>query len=245
MRQRLFAETRTALKHRALRDARAIVVPSQRTARELRLLHGIEATVVRGCLPSDRFASSVGSPITPVNIDDRANTVLSVCRLEPVKRVDLLLRAFAIVVREVPDATLTVAGTGPEEARLRALADVLSLSDRVTFAGFVPEHDLWRSYSQAKVFAAPAMADFVIAPYEAMAMGARVVWTTEMETAPAIEGSGQVFVAAPEARAFAAAIVRALRARGDRRADLRGMTWEARGEQVDEVITRTLEGRAA
>jgi glycosyltransferase involved in cell wall biosynthesis len=232
------------IKHRALRGARAVIVPSQRTARELRLLHGVQATVVRGCLPS-ALIEREHDPATVLPAERRANSVLSVCRLEPVKRIDLLLRAFAAVRREVADATLTVAGTGSDEQRLRALAAEMNLGDdAVTFAGYVAERDLWRHYASAKVLAAPAMADFIIAPYEAMAMGARVVWTTEMETDPAIDGSGQVFVAPPEEAAFAAAIVRALRSGGAPRADLRAMTWEARGARVDALITRVLEKAA-
>jgi glycosyltransferase involved in cell wall biosynthesis len=119
--------------------------------------------------------------------------------------------------------------------RLRALSTMLSLGDCVEFAGYVPEDELWQLYSEADVLAAPAMADFNIAPYEAMAMGCKVVWTTEMETDSAIEASGQVFVAAPDAASFARAIVEALRAPAGPRADLRGMTWAARAERIEAI----------
>jgi glycosyltransferase involved in cell wall biosynthesis len=244
VRRRALVETRTALKHRALRDARAVVVPSLRTARELRLLHGVDATVVRGCLPSSMLDGVAGPTSAAVPVDQRMNVVLSVCRLEPVKRIDLLLSAFNVVRREVADATLVIAGTGSDEARLRSMARALGVDDAVTFTGYVPESDLWHCYASAKVLAAPAMADFIIAPYEAMAMGTRVVWTTEMETDAAIEASGQVFVAPPEVSAFAGAIVSALRSRDPRRADLRSMTWDARGARISDVIEGAA-GRAA
>jgi glycosyltransferase involved in cell wall biosynthesis len=175
---------------------------------------------------------------------DRSLVVLSVCRLEPVKRVDLLIRAFARVRREVPAATLVIAGKGSDAARLERLVHALTLDECVRFAGYVPEEDLWSYYAAADVLAAPAMADFIIAPYEAMAMGCRAVWTTEMETDPAIEASGQVFVAAPDEASFAEAIVDALRAPADRRADLRGMTWEVRGERIESLFA-CVAGRVA
>jgi glycosyltransferase involved in cell wall biosynthesis len=236
--RRVAAELRAELKHHALRAASAIVVPSQRTARELRLLHGVEATVVRGCLPSDLLErATIASPRDREHVRDTGNrVVLSVCRLEPVKRIDLLLRAFALVRGDVPDATLIIAGTGSDEPRLRALASELQLDCAIEFAGYVAEDALWDVYASADVLAAPAMADFIIAPYEAMAMGCRAVWTTEMETDPAIERSGQVFVAPPEAGAFARAIVDAIRAPSHTRADLRGMTWEARGERIESLL---------
>jgi glycosyltransferase involved in cell wall biosynthesis len=255
--QRAASEVRAELKHRALRAACAVVVPSQRTARELRLLHGIQATVVRGCLPAALLydaADQLAQPNDPSANPGRTSMhaygtsgpiVLSVCRLEPVKRVDLLLRAFAIARRDVTDATLIIAGTGSDEARLRALASELELDGCVRFAGYVPENKLWELYAAADVLAAPAMADFIIAPYEAMAMGCRVVWTTEMETDPSIERSGQVFVAPPEATAFARAIIDALRAHDGKRADLRGMTWESRGERLEQLLDHVTTKAAA
>ncbi len=239
-RRRVESELRTALKHRALRDAAAVIVPSQRTARELRLLHGIEATVVRGCLPATVLHRSAA-----VATRSGPPTVLSVCRLEAVKRVDLLLRAFPEVLRLVPDARLEIAGKGPERAPLEALAHDLRIADGVRFLGYVSEDELWQRYAAAHVFAAPAMADFNIAPYEALAMGCNVVWTTEMETDAAIEASGRVFVAPPEEAEFASALVTALRAEAGGHVDLADMTWDGRASKLDAIYGRLTTRQAA
>lgn len=61
--------------------------------------------------------------------------VVSIARLAPEKRVDHLLRSFAVLSREHPQARLTVAGTGPEDVALRDLADDLGLGDTVAFVG--------------------------------------------------------------------------------------------------------------
>lgn len=63
--------------------------------------------------------------------------VVSIARLAPEKRVDHLLRSFALLRAEHPDARLTVAGTGPEEVALRDLADDLGLGASTTFVGHV------------------------------------------------------------------------------------------------------------
>ncbi|MFL6170231.1 MAG: glycosyltransferase [Ornithinibacter sp.] len=63
--------------------------------------------------------------------------VVSIARLAPEKRVDHLLRAFALLRAEHPQARLTVAGTGPEEGALRDLADGLGLGASVCFVGHV------------------------------------------------------------------------------------------------------------
>jgi glycosyltransferase involved in cell wall biosynthesis len=65
--------------------------------------------------------------------------VLFISRLEPNKRVALLISAFAIVASEQPRAKLAIIGRGPEEAALRAQAASLGIGDRVIFAGPVYE----------------------------------------------------------------------------------------------------------
>ena len=232
------AELRTALKHRALRGARAVIVPSHRTARDLRRLHGVEAAVVRGCLTSDAISTSTGQRTSdPV--------VLSVCRLEPVKRIDLLLQSFATVTERVPAARLIVAGTGGEAVRLQALARALGIEDAVEFTGYIPDGELPALHARARTFAAPAMADFNIAPYEALAAGCNVVWTTEMETEPAIEVSGRVFVAEPQPEAFAAGLLDALAADTAASIDLSSMTWDARAAKLESIYEGIALERAA
>lgn len=63
--------------------------------------------------------------------------VLSLSRLSPEKNVETTLRAFARVAAEHPEATLTVAGEGPQRDELAALAGSLGVADRVDFPGFV------------------------------------------------------------------------------------------------------------
>lgn len=72
--------------------------------------------------------------------------VLSLARLAPEKRVDRLIVAFTRVLQSHPEATLTIAGDGPERDRLRTLAE--PLGSAVRFVGTVDapqaltEHDV-------------------------------------------------------------------------------------------------------
>lgn len=63
--------------------------------------------------------------------------VCSVARLAPEKRIDHLLRAFALLQVDHPQSRLTIAGSGPEEAALRALATDLGLGSAAAFVGHV------------------------------------------------------------------------------------------------------------
>ncbi len=76
----------------------------------------------------------------PPRVERRAKDaprVLALSRLAPEKRINKLLEAFALVVRDHPNARLTVAGVGPLEDELRAQTARLGLSDVVDYPGFV------------------------------------------------------------------------------------------------------------
>ncbi len=77
---------------------------------------------------------------------------VNVGSLLAVKDQATLLRAFALVRREIAGATLTIAGAGPLENNLRTLADELQLDSCVTFAGNVPHEKLPAFYRAADVF---------------------------------------------------------------------------------------------
>jgi len=73
------------------------------------------------------------------------------------------------------NAELVIAGTGPEEDRLRALAD-----ETVTFLGFVDEERKRELLSGARaVLYPPANEDFGMVPIEAMAAGTPVIGVRE------------------------------------------------------------------
>jgi glycosyltransferase involved in cell wall biosynthesis len=84
--------------------------------------------------------------------------ILSVGRLDKLKRVDLLLRALS---SGCPDITCKIAGTGPEEPLLKALTEKLGLESRVEFLGYVPDDRLLQLYADcAAVYFAPLDEDY-------------------------------------------------------------------------------------
>jgi glycosyltransferase involved in cell wall biosynthesis len=66
-------------------------------------------------------------------------SLLVLGRLVPHKRVELAMRAVALLSLELPALTLTIAGQGWWEAQLRRLAADLGIEHCVRFTGFVPE----------------------------------------------------------------------------------------------------------
>lgn len=112
--------------------------------------------------------------------------VLSLGRIARNKGYDLLIRAFAEVVRRCPEARLELAIGGTqlqpaEQAILdecHALVSELDLGAAVRFSGFVPDEDMADLYRAADVFVASSRYEpFGMAAVEAMACGTPTVVT--------------------------------------------------------------------
>lgn len=223
----------------AVRRATAVTSLSHRAAREVPLLLGRDAVAAWGCFrdPILKYRPS-GNLARKLGVDGR-KILLSISRLDVMKRLDEILRAFARMAPRRPETILAIGGTGPEEASLRALAAELGLGDRVRFLGFVPDEELWDDIASADVFLCADWTDFDIAPYEALALGRRVVWTSEIETDPWLVERGAVFVADPTAEALSVAMERALDApevpRDEVVGFLQAFTWENYCRKVLEI----------
>jgi glycosyltransferase involved in cell wall biosynthesis len=103
-------------------------------------------------------------------------TIIYLGRLKKYKRVDTLLRALVEIRKQVPRVTLVIAGTGDQEAFLRALSETLGVSESVRFEGFVSEDRKAELYSNAWVFAmASEMEGWGLTIIEANACGTPAV----------------------------------------------------------------------
>ncbi len=82
--------------------------------------------------------------------------ILQACRLIEKKGLDLSLRAFAQLHRDHPAARFVLAGEGPLQASLEALARELGIQDAVEFRGFLDEPDLRAEMNRAHLFLHPS-----------------------------------------------------------------------------------------
>lgn len=106
----------------------------------------------------------VSSP--PKSLNAPRTFYLSLGRLVPYKRVDLLIEAF----RKMPDRILHVIGEGPERARLER-----GLPANVRLLGRVSEAELSSALESARALVFAAEEDFGIALVEAQAAGTPVI----------------------------------------------------------------------
>lgn len=85
--------------------------------------------------------------------------LLALGRFVAKKGFDVLLRACALLRRDGFDFRLTLAGNGPQAARLQRLARSLGLQDRVTFPGFIPRDQTAQLFRGTDLFIMPSVVD--------------------------------------------------------------------------------------
>jgi len=73
-------------------------------------------------------------------------------RLSVEKNISILIQALPLILKKVPEATLFVAGHGPEKERLQHLAFELSISASVKFLGTLSKPALTELYNQSEIF---------------------------------------------------------------------------------------------
>jgi glycosyltransferase involved in cell wall biosynthesis len=118
---------------------------------------------------SVRLPATMAEPGAP-----QSKTILTVARLVPRKRIDLLISAFACIFKTHPDWELQIAGYGADEGDLKKLARSLGVNKSVKFLGQVD--NTYELYERAAIFALPSETEgFPLTVIEAMAHGLPVV----------------------------------------------------------------------
>jgi glycosyltransferase involved in cell wall biosynthesis len=160
-------ERLVALDTEMLRECRAIFANAANTAARARRYNGL---AVEPLYHPPRLADR----LRPGPSDDY---ILSVGRLETVKRVDLAIRALA---RGPSTLSLVIAGTGTQRETLERLAASLGIESRVRFLGEVGDDDLVTLYAGALgVIFPPYDEDYGYVTIEAFLAHKPVVTTTD------------------------------------------------------------------
>jgi glycosyltransferase involved in cell wall biosynthesis len=206
------------------------VTNSQHVARRIKRYYNREASVVYPPVDTLFFRPDAS---------DTGGGCLIVSALVPYKRIEVAIDACRRA--HVP---LSIAGDGPERARLERVA--AESSSEVTFLGRLSDEDVRDCYNRAALVLMPGEEDFGIAPLEAQACGRPVVALGRGGALESIvPGETGVLVDEPTPQAFADGIRQALSRRFDRDAIRRHAERFSRarfGDQmqaiVDETVTR-------
>jgi glycosyltransferase involved in cell wall biosynthesis len=209
----------SAIYRRAFLRSRLVCV-SHYTAKVAQMtLPELHPVVVNNGVDIERFAGLA----TAESLVKRGPTVLSVGAVKGRKGTLELVRAMAVVRRDVPDAQCVIIGSLDLEpdyvAKVRAAIQELELSGCVHLLGHVPEATLMSWYRAADVFAVPSMNDawkfegYGLIYLEAGAVGLPVIGTTENGGEDAIENgvNGVLSPPAHVAEELPKAIIKLLR----------------------------------
>lgn len=162
---------------RSLSHARAVFVPSEATAQDVRRFYSVPR---RKLVITPEAADATFRPITDQGAlaEVRAryglpgSFVLAVGARRPHKNFGMLVRSVA----NIPAAHLVFAGNADERFPDEAAAEASELGGQVRFLGTVPEADLPALYNLATAFACPSLVEgFGLPVLEAMACGTPVV----------------------------------------------------------------------
>lgn len=180
-----------------LRECRALFTNARNTAARLARFNGLNAEPLYH--PPKLATRLVGGAYS--------NYLLSVGRIESVKRVDLVIAALA----QVPsDIRLVIAGDGTQRQAAERTAEQAGVTDRVSFLGNVEDDDLIKLYADAlAVIYPPYDEDFGYVTLEAFLARKPVVTCTDSggPNEFVIDGVNG-YVCAPEPAELAAAINR-------------------------------------
>ncbi len=172
---------------------------------------------------ADLFREKIGTPramvrvvrngvspaeFSPVIVNPDATDFVCIGELRPVKAVDVLIEALAILKASGRPATATIVGEGPDEAKLKAQVLQRGLADEVRFVGFQPART---AFAMGRMLAIPSRAESL--PYvvlEAAAAGLPIV-ATGVGGVPEIFGEyGGHLIPADDVTALANAIQQSL-----------------------------------
>ena len=204
-----------------------------------------------GALPQDpRRTRVVPNGVTLSEIDGAgiwpdAAEVVYLGRLIDEKRVDLLIDAAARLRQRLPDLRYSIIGAGPELSRLTALADRLSISDRVTFHRQLGRSETFGRLRAAQLLVLPSVREgFGMAVAEAQAAGTVpiVVRAPSNGAADLVRDGVDGLVAEPTAAGLAEAIAGAFAtparldsmARAARQVGI-GRDWDCLAEEMEAI----------
>jgi glycosyltransferase involved in cell wall biosynthesis len=180
-----------------------IVVPSGYLVDVFREF-GLRASAVPNIVDLSQFRYRERTPLRPHLVCTRG--------FSKYYSVDVVVRAFAEVKKEYPEARLDLVGNGPLEADIRKQVADLKLSG-VNFTGVASRQEIGKYYDQADIFINASWLDNMpLSVIEAFAAGTPVV-TTSPECMPYLVQHEQTGLLSPvsDEKCLAANVIRLLR----------------------------------
>lgn len=117
------------------------------------------SVIPNGIAPEDIGASKITHRKAETFLPNDVLRILFVGGLHPIKGVDYLIRAMAVLKSMKRRSTLICIGDGPERDNLQTLSKKLNLENDIEFLGNVPRNHLHAFYQKADVLSVPSISD--------------------------------------------------------------------------------------
>lgn len=182
------------------------IVHSEFTKRDLIKSWGISESKIE-VVPLGSFIK----PMEPRENFD-GDKILYVGTIEPRKGVDKLLDAFEIVIKEIPEAKLTICGRIGWKVKnlIKRLNELITKNENVKYLGYVSDDELKKLFREVDVCVYPSFYEgFGLPPLEAMACGCPVI-ASNTSSLPEVVGDAGILVNPNDVNEMARAIIRVL-----------------------------------
>lgn len=154
-------------------NAAAVIAVSPALARQIKKYTGADASVVDDIVDVDTFY-----PAPCERGEGEPFRFVSAGHAERRKGFDVLIKAFAELVKEVPDCELTIMGDGAELDNIKREISELGLESKVTCTGYFKREEFARELNRSDCFVLASRHEtFGVVYAEAMAVGVPVIAT--------------------------------------------------------------------
>jgi glycosyltransferase involved in cell wall biosynthesis len=226
------------------------VVTKSEHLRQRAIQMGISPSKVRtirnGCNPDVFHLGDRSAARAQLSIDDKAEIILFVGRLDTAKGIEELLEAFASLASRRPSLRLAFVGDGPGGEHLRSKSKHLALEDRVSLNGACSSQKVAQWLAAANVLALPSYNEgYPNVVIEALSCGRPVIATNVGGILELVNDESGILISPRDSRALAVAIENAM----DRRWDEHSISeqfrrdWDKAADELLQICELALEQR--
>jgi len=191
------------MQQRVIRRLRHIVTVSEQSRLDIAAAFGVNQasiTLVYNGIDTDVFRPMPGLARLPLRIMTTASADA------PLKGLEYLLKAMALLRPEYPDLELLIVGQLKEDGVTRKLIDTLGIHSMLMFVSEIDTQELVKYYAEASIVVVPSIYEgFGLPAGEAMATGTAVI-ATNGGALPEVVGDAGLKVPTRDSEAIAAAI---------------------------------------
>lgn len=135
-----------------LRKATTIVTPS-RFLQSVFEQYQLRCVIIPNIVDTSIFSGDIKTSLSS------APHLVVTRNLEAIYDIGTAIRAFAFISKQLPQARLSIAGSGPELANLQQLVSQLQLTASVSFCGKLDRQQMAALYAEADIMLNPSTAD--------------------------------------------------------------------------------------